>query len=605
VAYLPVGWAGFVWDDDALITSNPAVAMPGGIISIWTSNAADICPLTLTTFWLEYRLWHAWPLPYHIVNLLFHAASALVLWRVLRRLRVPGAWLGAALWALHPVMAESAAWISEMKNTQSCFFFLLSILFFLRLVASEARRDYGLCLLFAALAMASKSSTVILPVVLCLCAWWMEGRWNVRTLARTAPIFGFSVVTAVVSIWTQRQLPGYNLIAPRTWAERFVTAGDAIWFYLGKLVWPQPLSICYPLWHVKTDNVMTWLPLLAIIAVFIGLCLGRTMRPVLFAFAYFLVALLPVLGFTDMTYFRYSYVADHFQYLASIGPLALAAAGATILVRSMLGNEGPQMMLGAAVLAMLGFVTWQRAVVFENGKAVWLDALAKDPDCWIGGLNLGVWYFQNGHMDEALAALQKVEPYAAKDGALHYNIGCALAAKGRGEEALAEFRKAVELEPRLVQARMNLGITLGQKGDFDAAVSVFDDILQKNPDDAEAHYNLGVTLMHKSDFDGAIVHLRRALELNPDAEAGSLGYCYVRKGDMADAQSVFEASVDRHPDDPGSRNNLGGLLLQEGRYDDAIAQFEESLRLDPNNVQAQKNIAMAKAAQMGGKGAGR
>jgi hypothetical protein len=214
LTYSPVWWAGYVWDDDQVVTANPVIIGPLGLKEIWTTSAADICPLTLTTFWVEHVLWGLAPLPYHLVNVLLHAASAVVLWRVLRSLQIPGAWLGAALWALHPVQVESVAWITETKNTESDLFFLLSIFFFVRWLRSgilhgQSRWDWnhGLTLLFAAMAMTSKSSTVILPVVLCLCAWWVAGRWQWRNLARVAPIFLMSIAASALSLWTQ----GLNL----------------------------------------------------------------------------------------------------------------------------------------------------------------------------------------------------------------------------------------------------------------------------------------------------------------------------------------------------------------------------------------------------------
>jgi hypothetical protein len=189
LVYQPVWSAGFIWDDDYHVTANPCIVGPLGLKEIWTTSAWQPFPLVMTVFWVEHALWGLAPLPYHLVNVFQQAMGTVLLWRVLRSLRVPGAWLGAALWALHPVQVESVAWISEMKNTQSCVFYLLTILFFVRWLKARdldgrtgAGWNYGLTLLFAALAMASKSSTVILPVVLGLCAWWMEGKWPWRHL---------------------------------------------------------------------------------------------------------------------------------------------------------------------------------------------------------------------------------------------------------------------------------------------------------------------------------------------------------------------------------------------------------------------------------------
>src|SRR5271163_1334290 len=227
--YQPVWYAGFIWDDDVHFTANPCIVGPLGLKEIWTTSAAQFFPLVLTTFWIEHALWGLAPWPYHLVNVLLHGAGAIVLWRVLRGLQAPGAWLGAALWALHPVQVESVAWITEMKNTQSGLFFLLSIFFFVRWLRAreiDGRTGcvwrYVLCLICAALAMASKSSTVILPVMLCLCVWRVEGRWQWRNLACVAPIFLLSVIGGTLSIWTQK-LQLAVITDPqwvRTWPQR-------------------------------------------------------------------------------------------------------------------------------------------------------------------------------------------------------------------------------------------------------------------------------------------------------------------------------------------------------------------------------------------------
>ena len=313
LVYLPVWHAGFIWDDDIHVTANPCVVGPLGLKEIWTTNAADIYPLTLTIFGLEHALWGLAPMPFHLVNVFQHAACAALLWRVLRSLRVPGAWLGAALWALHPVQVESVAWIAEMKNTQSGLFFLLSILFFVRWIKAKnldektgGNWNYALTLLFAALAMASKSSTVILPVVLCLCAWWMEGRWRWRNLARVFPFFLMSIAASAVSVWAVKS-HGITIDPQwvRSWPQRIVTAGDAFWFYLGKLLWPHPLIAFYPRWVIDARHWTSYLPLLAAIIVLFVLWLKREswLRPCFFCFCLFPVGLASVAGIDRHPYF--------------------------------------------------------------------------------------------------------------------------------------------------------------------------------------------------------------------------------------------------------------------------------------------------------------
>jgi tetratricopeptide (TPR) repeat protein len=528
LVYLPVWWAGFIWDDNGVVTANPVIIGPLGLKEIWTTNAADICPLTLTTFWVEHALWGLAPLPYHLVNVLLHGACAVVLWRVLRSLQVPGAWLGAALWALHPVQVESAAWIAEMKNTQSCLFFLLSIFFFVKWLRARETDiqigdgwNYALTLLFSAMAMASKSSTVTLPVVLCLCAWWVEGRWHWRNLMKVGPIFLMSIAAGGVSMWTQ----GLHLATVtdpqwvRTWPERMVTAGDAVWFYLGKLIWPHPLIAIYPRWQVDASLWFAYLPLLAVIIVLVVLWLKRESwsRSWFFVFAYFLVALFPAIGLINNTFFRYSFVADHFQYLADMGPLALAGAGMVEFAKFVIPKRPwMQSILVAGVLLILGILSWQRTWAYESEETLWTDTLAYNPNCWAAHNNLGFIFSQKGQVDEAIAQLQKALEINPNDAEAHNNLGKAFVQKGQADEAMVQYQKALEIDPSIAEARYNLGNALLRKGSVDEAMVQYQKALEINPNVAETHSNLGAALLQKGQVDEAIAQFQEALRLKPD-----------------------------------------------------------------------------------------
>ncbi|HKF94763.1 MAG TPA: O-GlcNAc transferase, partial [Gammaproteobacteria bacterium] len=331
-------------------TRNPCIVGPLGFKEIWTSTQAVYYPLVLTTFWAFHKLLGLNPLAYHVLNVLLHAASAVLLWRVLRQLAVKkGAWLAAALWALHPVMVQSVAWVTELKNTQSCFFYLLSIFCFL--VWDEQRRQevampgshqrqitrrhsvgYALSLGFFVVATLSKPSVVMLPAVLALCVWWRGDRLRLRDTVTLTPFLLISALASAWTIWEQKFHA--RAIGPeweQGWPERLIIAGRALWFYLGKLVWPEPLIFIYPRWQIHPAQWMAYLPLVAAIIALILLWFarGKAGRAIFFAVAYYVISLFPVLGFFDVFYFRYAFVSDHFQYLASMGPLALAAAAIT------------------------------------------------------------------------------------------------------------------------------------------------------------------------------------------------------------------------------------------------------------------------------------
>jgi len=614
LAYSPIWHAGFIWDDDAMLTANPCIVGPFGLKEIWTTSAADICPLVITTFWVEHALCGLEPLPYHLVNIVMHGACAVLLWRVFRSLRVPGAWLGAALWALHPVEVESVAWITEMKNTESCLFFLLSILFFVRHVRAKELNErngggwnYRLSLLFAALAMASKSSTVILPVVLCLCACWIEGRWHWRNVARVAPMFLMSVAAGAVSIWTQGLQMATATPDPqwvRSWPERLAAAGDAIWFYLGKLLWPDPLITIYPRWQIDAGQWVSYLPLLAVIVVFSILWLKRRSgvagsRACFFAFAYFMTALLPVLGLIDNSIFRYSLVFDHLQYLASIGPLALAGAGLArfsdfVLPKRLLWLQAA---LCGGLLMILGLATRQRTWVYEGQETLWSDTLAKNPNCSVGYTNLGFAFFRKGRADEALEQFQKALEINPNDMDAHNDLGIALDQIGRLDEAIAQYQKALEINPNYAEAHNNLGDSLVQKGQLGEAVEQYQMAVKINPKYAQAHGNLGVAFFQEGQLDEAIAQYHKALEINPNyAEAhNNLGDALLQNGQLGEAIEECQRAVKINPKFAQAHGNLGLVFFQKGQLDEAITEFQKALRLNPNLRTVRDSLAKAQA----------
>jgi tetratricopeptide (TPR) repeat protein len=606
LTYTPVWKAGFVWDDSGILTANPCIVGPLGLKEIWTTHAADICPLTLTTFWVEHALWGLDPLPYHLVNVLMQGACAVLLWRVLRSLRVQGAWLGAALWALHPVAVESVAWITEMKNTESGLFFLLSILFFVRWLRAKdldgrtgGGWNYALSLLCAALAMAAKSSTVILPVVLCLCAWWMEGRWHWRKGGRMVPIFLMAIAASALSIWTQ----GLQLATVsdpqwvRTWPERLATAGDALWFYIGKLLWPHPLITIYPRWQIDAGGWVSYLPLLAVIVILSIFWLKRELwsRACFFAFAYFMAALLPALGLIDNYIFRFSLVFDHLQYLAGIGPLALAGTGLVRFSNFIIPKKLVlQSSLCAGLLLILGMATWQRTLVYKSEETFWIDALAKNPDCWIGHNNLGNALIQKGRLDEAVDQFLKaveINPHYAK---AYYNLGLALFQKGQLDDAVAQYQKAVEINPNDVEAYYNLGLALFQKGQLDDAVAQYQKAVEINPNYAEAHSNLGNALFQKGQLDEAVDQFQKAVEINPNfAEAHyNLGNTLVQMGHLDEAVNQFLKAAEINPNFAEARYNLGNALFQKGQLDEAVDQFQKALAINPNSFETHYNLGV-------------
>ena len=607
LVYQPVWYAGFIWDDDGRITANPCIIGPLGLKEVWTTSHADLCPLVYTTFWVEHALWGLAPLPYHLVNVLLHGACAILLWRVLRTLQVPGAWLGAALWALHPVQVETAAWITEMKNTQSGVFYLLTILFFVRGLRARAigdrrgdRWNYALTLLFAALAMASKSSTVVLPIVLGLCAWWVEGRWRWHNLSRLGPIALMAVFPSALTLWTQKLLNqgSESLQYTRSLPERLATAGDAVWFYLGKLLWPHPLIFIYPRWQVDAGSWLSYLPLLAVMIVLFLLWRKRETwsRPYFFTFAYFVVALLPILGLIDGFFWRYSLVGDHFQYLASMGPLALAGSSLVRCADFVIpGRSGLQSGFRAGLLLILGVLSWRQAWIYENLETLWTDTLAKNPNCWMAHNNLGYAFFQKGQVDEATAHYQKALELNPNDAEAHNNLGNVFIKKGQVDDAMGHYQKALKINPYLADVHYNLGNVLFAKGQMAEAIAEYQKALKINPYLADVHDNLGIALFNNVEVDEAIIQLQKALEINPNhADAhNNLGNALFQKGQVDEAMAQYQMALELNPNYAEAHNNLGNALIKKGQVDKAIAQYQMALELKPDFAEAHSDLGVA------------
>jgi len=620
VAYTQVFRAGFIWDDESHLTRNPCVIGPSGLKEIWTTARAVYYPLVLTTFWGLHKFVGLNPLAYHALNVLLHGVSAILLWRVLRLLEVRGAWLGAALWALHPVMVQSVAWVTELKNTQSCLFYLLSILFFLKwdgqrgAVSTPFKRGtlvFVLSLLFFVLATLSKTSVVMLPFVLALCIWWRQGTIHLRDTVPLAPFALISLVASAWTIWEQRFHA--RAVGPdwtQSFPERLIIAGKAIWFYIGKLVWPDPLIFIYPRWDIHSSKVIAYLPLLVAMAGLVALWFihAKWSRALFFAAAYYVVSLFPVLGFFSVYFFRYSFVSDHFQYLASMGPLALTAAGIASLAGRFgeTGNHftdqldtGPRWRLvltGALcgiVLLSLGLLTRRQTAQYHDLSALYTATLQKNPGCWMAHYNLGIALSEQGEVDAAIDHYLKALALRSDYAEAHYNLGRLLAGHGEFAEAIAHYEKAAAINPADAEAQNNLGVTLFGMGRVDDAIRHYQQALDIRPQYAEASCNLANALTAKDDLDAAIVRYRACLAVMPDQEEAqyNLASALLRKGRMDEAIVEFQRVLQIHPESADARANLGIAWLANGRPQDAVAEYRRALQESPENLAALSNLA--------------
>jgi Flp pilus assembly protein TadD len=594
VAYFPALRAGFIWDDDDHLTANPVMTAPHGLQMIWSSLAVSrYYPLTLTTFWIQRQLWGLNPLPYHLVNLALHAINGVLVFLVLRRLRIPAAWLAATLWVLHPVNVESVAWITELKNTQSGLFFFLSALCFLRFDEQKDQRWYTLALVCGVAAMLSKPSTVVLPAALLLCVWWKRGYWRRTDLLRIAPLLGLALGMSALTVVEQR---GHILRSGATeWkqgaVERFIIAGKAVWFYAAKLLWPVPLTFVYPRWEIDPVSLANWVPLAGLVAA--GVFLWRRRRETwarasLFGCAYFVAALLPVMGFFNIFYFRFSFVADHFQYLASVGLIALVvAASATICQRAGQPGRDLGMLAGAIMLLTLGVSTWRQTHIYRDPETLWRDTLTKNPQCWMAYNNLGMVLEPVGKFQDAIGCYEQSLRINPANAEAQNNLGIALFDQGRIPEAIKHYQQALEIRPAYAEAQNNWGNALARIGRIQDAIAHYQQALQIWPGYATAHNNLGNALVQGGRTQDAIKHYEQALRIKPDYAKAQNSLAWILATDRDDrvrnpAKAVQLA--ERTCELTGRRESnlldtLAAAYAANGRFADAIRTAEQAANL--------------------------
>jgi len=525
IAYWPALRGGFIWDDDAYVTNNPLLTAPDGLRRIWFSfySQSQYFPLVYTTFRFEYGLWGLHPPGYHIVNVLLHSANALLVWLVLRRLALPGAWLAAAIFALHPVQVETVAWITELKNTESTFFCLLALLAWMKFAGTHSWRFYALTFLLYALALFSKTTACTLPAAMLLVLWLKHLPVNWQRWLQVVPFLAAGLAMGLLSIWWERHLgnylPRYNLSF--SLLDRLLIATHAVWFYAGKLIWPIHLAFSYPRWDINADNPWQYLWAMGCvgIAVLLWVCRHALGRGPVAAIVFFVAVLSPLLGFIPLFTFFYTFVADHYQYLACVGPMALLAGAATHFSGKWRINPSTKYALTFLLLLALGTLTWRQAGVYQNPETLWRDTLAKNPACWMAHTNLGRLLTPQGKLAEAETHYLEALRLQPLDGDIPYNYGNMLVKAGRLDEAIPQYRQALQLNPADAETWNNLGVVLYQGHRTDQAIACFHEALRYRPDLPDAHFNLGNALFVEHKLDEAVAEYREALRLAPDSAA--------------------------------------------------------------------------------------
>ena len=527
VCYLPgMLWGGFVWDDHIWYKSQ-AVLEWSGLDTIWSwpssiEREKHYWPLTYTTFWLEHKIWGLEPAGYHVVNVLLHLLNSLLLWRLLLRLAVPGAWVVAAVFAAHPLHVESVAWVIERKDVLSGLFYLTAVLAWLRFLKQPRPWHYGLALLLFVAGLLSKSVVVTLPVALLIVQWWKTGRITTKDLQRLAPFFLVALLITAGDLYSydlERHNLGYS------WPERVLIAPRALWFYAGKLVWPTDLSVIYPLWNISLGSPWAWLYLAAalVLAALLWLARHRIGRGPLAGALFFAVTLSPALGFVNYGYMTYSLAADRFQYLAGIGVMAVIIGGAVHGAGRLSGGwriGGTGLLI--VLLAILGTKTWRQADLYRDDVTLFSHVISLNPKAKYAHRNLSLGLNKAGRLEEALAAARIASELRPDDARSYSLLGRILEGLQRMEEAEENYQRVLELNPRNREALKYLATSYFNQERYREALDLYRKLAEVEPDNAKTHNNIGTTLYYLGQSEAAVRSFKHALSLDPTLEGARI-----------------------------------------------------------------------------------
>ena len=579
LVYAPA-WNGQpIWDDDIHITQ-PALRSLDGLVRIWKDPAAapQYYPVLHTLFWFEYKMWDGAVVPYHLLTIFCHALLALLIVLILRRLNVPGAWLCAFVFALHPVHVESVAWFSEIKNTLSGVLAAAAMLAYLRYDQNRHRGAYVTALALFAFGLLTKTAIVALPAILLIVFWWKRGLIKFqRDLLPLIPFFAIGLAAAVVTIWVEQKFcADHGETFNFSFLDRCLAAARLVFFYLANIFWPAHLSLLYPRW--KIDMTQWWqylFPIGVAILLIAAWLIRRESRAPLAVLLCFLALLFPVLGFFNLSFFMGTpagmahsaiFRADHFQYLADIPVIAFVCAGASALWRRSAGMARP--VLGATcvlIVAVLGGLSAAQSAVYKNNETAFRDVLSKNPDSATAHNNLANVLRRRGALDEAAMHYHRALELEPDYKFGQSNFGATLVQKGNAAEAIPFLRSALVLDPNNPKTYQSLGMALSQTGQPEQAIASFERALQLWPDFVDAHTNLANLLLERGDNESAMMHYRKALELDPGNPMThyNLAVGFARTGHTADAIAELKNVLRIQRDYPDAQALLDDLQSRD------------------------------------------
>lgn len=613
VAYLPAIFAGYIWEDSYYITNNALLQRGDGLGRIWTGVVPSPAnyplpqyyPLTYTTFWIEYRLWGVQPAGYHAVNLAIHICNALLVWLLLRKLDVPGAFLAGLIFALHPVNVETVAWVTQRTNCLATFFFLASLYVYLRhsgvigrpegrghwfTLPDDPNRVYWLAVILFACALFSKTISFSMPAVALVLIYWKRGRLSKEDLSGALPVLGAGIVMGLLTAYMEYVRVGIS-IHPQYWdyspslpgeiGARLIIAGQAVCFYAYTLLVPYPLIFNYPRWAIDPGNVGLYLFPIAVVLVVASLVFARKWIGAgpLVAVVVFLITLFPALGFVNVWTMRYAFVADHFVYLSSIALIAVLSAA---IVRYLTLDIAATLVTLIA-LVVLG-LTWTRSKAFVSDQTIWEDTIKKtNQKSWLATNQYGAWFRDESRRQDSYDLSERWLKVSNRNNPAVpeplYNL--ALLYEFRGQ--VAENVVASATQPS-TQVATTIPATNPQ-GFYQQAVEYYKRSLEIDPNFALSHFRLASRLEIMGQVDDARAHFTKALEIHPRSPSTLRALANLELGQNKPAAAVpyLRQIVELDPESGRAHADLGSALMQSGNILEGQQRWDAAMRLDPLN----------------------
>ena len=638
IFYIPALKGGFIWDDPAHVLFDADLQSLSGLWKIWFTKATQqYYPLVYSSFWIEWQIFADNPLGYHIVNVLLHSANAIVFALILKRLGLRGAWAAALIFALHPVHVESVAWISERKNVLSGLFYLASLLVFLKSEDSEdedgtsTTKLYILSFILFILALFCKTVVSTLPVIFIIIRWMRARPFDRSFILRLVPFFAVGLAMGLVTVWWEATQVGAGGIEwEMSFLQRLMLPARVVWFYLVKLFIPIKLTFIYPRWTPDPALLWQWVFIFKLAVAFVLLFAYRSKisRAPVAALICFVITLFPALGFIDVFPFRYSFVADHFQYLASLFIIALIVGVVDGLIINFARAVKPTAIFVTLVIALvLGLLTWQQGYAYKDPETLWRDVLAKNPTAWIAHTNLGQLLYERGETEVAIEHYQRAVTLWPNSREARHNLASSLFKEGKIIDAETHFRAALSLAPnashslselavllsatgRLKEARKlalratdinpgnadiqnSLGIVLLRSNMAGQAMASFAQAVRIKPDFTEAHNNIGIVHSMQGRLAGAILAFKRALSIDPAYGEGhyNLAVTLQDLNQTEEAEVHYREAVRLDPAHAQAYNNLGNIYFKKGDFKSAEGFYRQALKANPNFKEAQQNLA--------------